>query len=159
MGARLGAFFVWTSSANCKAQDLLSPDSRRTHHKYKKYYSYGGLSGYTASSLKAVRHRYILFAFMEGSFFCLQFRLSIPLAFLSAPVSRPGVRLEQVGSTVDAVRLASNPSVREDDTETTGTAMWVKAGSRHLKTEANLLHYDWVETKVRHVLTQESTIS
>ena len=34
----------------------------------KEYYSDDGLSGYTVSSLKAVRRRYILFVFMVGSF-------------------------------------------------------------------------------------------
>ena len=56
-----------------KAQDTLSPDCRRkknrAHHKYKKEYSDDGLFGYTVSSLKAARHRYILFVFMESSVF------------------------------------------------------------------------------------------
>ena len=53
-----------------KAEDILSPDCRRLKRstsKIQKEYSDDGLSGYTVSSLKAVRHRYILFVFMVCS--------------------------------------------------------------------------------------------
>ena len=54
----------------------------RANHKYKKNnYSDDGLSGYTASSLKADSHRYILFVCMVCAFFffSLQPGLSISL--------------------------------------------------------------------------------
>ena len=53
-----------------KAQDILSPDCRGkkpSSPQIQKEYSDDGLSGYTVSSLKAVRHRYILFVFMVCS--------------------------------------------------------------------------------------------
>ena len=59
-----------------KAEYILSSDCGQKQQqqqlstpKYKKEYSYDGLPGYTVSSLKAVRHRYILFVFMVCSFF------------------------------------------------------------------------------------------
>ena len=56
-----------------KAQDILSPNCRRKKTeltiKYKKGYGDDGLSGYTVSSLKAVRHHYFLFVSMVSSAF------------------------------------------------------------------------------------------
>ena len=55
-------YYVILKWLTSKAQDILSPDCRweknRAQHKYKKRYSDNGLSDYTVSSLKAVRHRY-----------------------------------------------------------------------------------------------------
>ena len=57
-----------------KTQDILCPNCRRKKTELiikQKEYSDDGLSGYTVSSLKAVRHRLIdiLFVFMVCSFF------------------------------------------------------------------------------------------
>ena len=46
----------------------LQAEKNWAHHKYKQY-SDDGLSGYTVSSLTAVRHRYILFVFMVSLVF------------------------------------------------------------------------------------------
>ena len=59
-----------------KVEDILSPDYRRkknrAYYKYNKEYSDDGLFGYTVSSSKAVRHRYIIFVFMECSIVFIQ---------------------------------------------------------------------------------------
>ena len=69
---------------HCKAQDILSPDYRRKKKLSSSYihkeYSDDGLSGYTESNLKAVRHRYILFVYIVLVFFRLQSGLSISWA-------------------------------------------------------------------------------
>ena len=64
------------------AENIPSPDWRRkknlAYHNYiqKEYNSDDGLSGYNVSSLKAVRHRYILFVLMvSGLSIILGFRL------------------------------------------------------------------------------------
>ena len=55
--------------------------NEETHPKAQEEYSDDGFSGYTVSSLKTVRHRYILFVFMVCSaFFRLQSGFSIPWA-------------------------------------------------------------------------------
>ena len=56
--------YAFGTNDDTKAEDILSPHCGREKnraYKYKKNNSDDGQSGYTVSSLKAVRHPYILF--------------------------------------------------------------------------------------------------